>query len=116
MSKRWNYTLREVSAEVFVDKDSDFDPDVADSLPNSREQVCKTNQQDNVEMTVFRVFSAENTVVTPQIFLSSSFTNCWKIVSEWYLLKIEHSTACSCLIMCAKFGGAALCRSGVNEL
>ena len=76
MSKHQSYTLREVSAEVFVDKDSDFDPDVADSLSNSREQVSKTSQQDSVEMTVFRLFSAKNTVVTPQIFLSSSFTNC----------------------------------------
>ena len=28
------YTLREVLAEVFVDEDNDFDPDVGDSLSN----------------------------------------------------------------------------------
>ena len=36
---------------MFVDKDSDFDPDVADCLSNSTKQVCKTNQQDSVQMT-----------------------------------------------------------------
>ena len=50
------YTLREVLAEAFVDEDDNFDPDVRDSLSNSREQVCETD--------------AENTVVAPQIFLS----------------------------------------------
>ena len=57
----------------------------------------------------FRLFDAENTAVTPQIFLSLSFTNCWKMVNEWYLLKVEHSVACSSL-MCEKFGGSTLCR------
>ena len=51
MSKRWCYTLREVLAEVFVDEGSDFDPDVADSLSISREQVCTTGRLDSVEMS-----------------------------------------------------------------
>ena len=47
MSKCQCYTLREVLAEVFVDEDGDFDPDVASSLS------------------------------IQEIFLSLSFTNCW---------------------------------------
>ena len=31
MSKRRQHLIREVSVEVFVDKDSDFHPDIADS-------------------------------------------------------------------------------------
>ena len=31
MSKRRHHLIREVSVEVFVDKDSDFHPDIADS-------------------------------------------------------------------------------------
>ena len=46
MSKCQCYTLREVLAEVFVDEDGDFDPDVASSLS------------------------------IQEIFLSLSFTNC----------------------------------------
>ena len=51
---------------MFVDENSDFDLDVADSLSYSSEQVCKTSQKDNAEITVFRLFNAENTL-TPQI-------------------------------------------------
>ena len=40
---------------MFVDEGSDFDPDVADSLSISREQVCTTGRLDSVEMTVFRL-------------------------------------------------------------
>ena len=71
MSKRLCYTFREVLAEVFVD----CDLDVADSLSDSSRQVCKTGWQDSVEMTdsFQTLFAAQNTVVTPQIFLSSSF-------------------------------------------
>ena len=62
---------------MFADKDSDLDPDVADSLSNSSEQVCKTSQQDRVQVTVFQtLFDAGNTLVTSQIFLSLSFTDC----------------------------------------
>ena len=53
----WASTNSKVLAEVFVE-DSDFDPDVADSLSDSSEQACKTSQQDSVEITVFRLFSA----------------------------------------------------------
>jgi len=60
----------EVSAEAFIDENSDSDPDVSDSLSYSSKQICKTNQQDSAEMTVFRQcrndsfqtpFDAENT-------------------------------------------------------
>ena len=51
MSKHRCYTLREVLAEVFVDEKSDFDPDIADSLSYSSEQVCETGQQDSLEIT-----------------------------------------------------------------
>ena len=33
-SKCKHYTLREVSAQVFIDEHSDFDLDISDSLPN----------------------------------------------------------------------------------
>ena len=51
--------------EVFVDEDSNFDLDVADSRINIKFkwatlQACKTDWQDSVEMTVFRLFNAEN--------------------------------------------------------
>ena len=59
MSKRRRYTLREVLAEVFVDENSDFDPDVAASLSYSSEQVCKTGRQNSVEITVFRLSSTK---------------------------------------------------------
>ena len=49
MSKRWCYTLGEVLAEVCVDKNCDFDPNVADSLLYWSEQVCEASQQDSVE-------------------------------------------------------------------
>ena len=118
MSKRQCYTLREVLAEVFVDEDNDFDPDIADSLSYSSKQVCKTSQQDNVEMrNIFQtLFDAENTVVTPQIFLSSSFPGCRKMLNERCVLKIEHSGACLFWIMCAKFGGSTFYRSENNQL
>ena len=51
MSERRCYTLRKVLAEVFVDEESDFDSVVAVPLSNSREQVCKTGQQDRMEMS-----------------------------------------------------------------
>ena len=75
MSKRLHYTLREVLAAVFVDEHSDCNLDVVDSLSNSSRQVCKTGWQDSVEMTdsFQTLFAAQNSVVTPQIFLSSSF-------------------------------------------
>ena len=73
MSKRWNYTLREVSAEVFVDKDSDFDPDFAHSLSNSSEQGWETGWQDGMDMTdsFWILFDVEDSVLTLQIFLLS---------------------------------------------
>ena len=43
MSKHRCYTLREVLADTFVDEDSDFEPDAADSLSNSNEQGCETS-------------------------------------------------------------------------
>ena len=106
MSKHQCYTLREVSAEVFVDEDNDFDLDIADSLSYSSEQVCKTGQQDNVEMRdIFQtLFDAENIVVTPHKFLSSSFPSCRKMLNERCVLKIEHSVACVFCIVCAKIG------------
>ena len=51
MSKRQCYTLREILAEVFVDEDSDFDLDVADSLSYSSEQVCEASRQDSMDIT-----------------------------------------------------------------
>ena len=51
MSKRRRYTLREVLAEVFVDENSDFDPDVAASLSYSSEQVCEASRQDSMDIT-----------------------------------------------------------------
>ena len=112
----WASTSSKVLAEIFVE-DSDFDLDVADSLSDSSRQVCKTGWQDSVEMTdsFQTLFAAQNTVVTPQIFLSSSFIDSWKVVNE-YLLKIEHMVACSLLVLCAKFGGTTSCKSGDNEL
>ena len=44
-------------SEVFLDENSDFDPDVADSLSYTCEQVSKTGWQDSVEITVFRLSS-----------------------------------------------------------
>ena len=41
MSKRRRYTLREVLAEVFVDENSNFDPDVADSLSYTASKCVK---------------------------------------------------------------------------
>ena len=62
------YTIK-VSGEVFVDKNSDLDPDVAGPLSYSSEQVCKTGRQDGVETTgsFQTLFDAETTVVTFQI-------------------------------------------------
>ena len=42
---------------MFLDENSDFDPDVADSLSYTCEQVSKTGWQDSVEITVFRLSS-----------------------------------------------------------
>ena len=36
--------------EVFIDEDIHFDPDIADSLSDSSEQVSKTSWQDNVKI------------------------------------------------------------------
>ena len=46
MSKCHCYTLMEVLPEVFIDEDSNFDPEVADSFSTSREQVCETSWPD----------------------------------------------------------------------
>ena len=92
MSKHW-------CLELFVDGDSDFDL-----------YYYWFSWLDSVEMTVFRLVNTENTVVIPQIFLFSFSTDCWKIVDELYWLK-NHL-----LIVCAKFGGSALSKSGDHEL
>ena len=89
---------------MFVDKNSDFDLDVADPLLffklYSTKHVCKTSWQDSVEINSFQtLFKAENMVAAPQISL----------------LKIEHSVACSPFVMCAQFGGSAFCRNGDSE-
>ena len=78
MSKQQCYTLREVLAELFVDDNSNFYLDVADSSSYSNEQVCETGWHCSVEMTetFFRLFDVENTVVTLQILIFSSFSNC----------------------------------------
>ena len=113
------YTRREVLVRVFADKDSDFHSDFAVSLWNSRKQVCETGWQDSVNMSLQTLFDAENTVATPQLFLCSTYTDCSKIVNEWYAMKIEHSVACSFLFyfcMCEKVFGSTLRRSGDNDL
>ena len=60
---------------MFLDENCDFHEDAADFSSNSSEQVCGTGWQDRVEMTdsFQTLFAAQNSVVTPQIFLSSSF-------------------------------------------
>ena len=65
MSERQCYTPKEVLTEVFVDKNSDFDLDVADSLSYLIEQVCEAGQQDSVKISFQTLFNAENTIVTP---------------------------------------------------
>ena len=51
MSKHQRYTLQLVLVEVFVDEDSDFDPDIANSSTNSSgQQVSETGGQENVEI------------------------------------------------------------------
>ena len=86
-------------------------------LPYSCEHMCETGWQDSVEITHFQtLFNAENTVVTSQIFLSSSVINCWKTVNEWSVLKIKHGAACSLFIMCADFGGSTLHRHSRRAL
>ena len=75
MSKRQCYTLGEVLAEVCVDKNCDFDPDVADSLSYTSEQVCEASRQDNVEITVLRL-SLMLRIRNISDILSSSFTDC----------------------------------------
>ena len=56
-------------ADVFADKNSDFDLDIVDSLSYSNEQLCKTGWQDSLEIKYsFQTLSeAKDTVVTPQI-------------------------------------------------
>ena len=44
MSKLRCYTLSEVLADMFVDEDSDLEPDAADSLSNSNEHGCETGR------------------------------------------------------------------------
>ena len=110
-SKYWQCTLREVLAKVFVDEDSDFDSDIKLKTASVQNQSARHGANDSFQA----LFGDGNTVVTPQIFTSLSFTDCWKILNG-YLSKIKHSIACSFLILCAKFGGSTLCRSGDNEL
>ena len=50
MSKCCCYTLRNILAEMFVDKNSDFDLDVADYLLYSSKHMCETSWQDSVEL------------------------------------------------------------------
>ena len=42
---------------MFDDENSDFDPNVSDSLSYSSEQVCETGRQNSVEITVFSLSS-----------------------------------------------------------
>ena len=49
MSKRQCYKCKVVLDEVFVDEDINFDPDIADSLSNSSEQVSETGRQASVK-------------------------------------------------------------------
>ena len=69
MSKRRRYTLMEVLEDVFVDENSDSDPDVADSLSYSSQQVRETGRQDSLEIpdSSQTPFGAEDTIVTPPI-------------------------------------------------
>ena len=58
----------EVLDDVFVDKNSDTDPNVADSLSYSSQQVCETGRQDSLEIpncfpTPFDAEDAEDTAV-----------------------------------------------------
>ena len=50
MSKRRCYKFEKVSDKVFIDEDSDFDPDTADALSNSSAQVSETSRQDSVKV------------------------------------------------------------------
>ena len=77
MIKCRRYTIK-VSLEVFVDKNSDSDPDVAGPLSYSSEQVCKTGRQDGVETTdsFQTLFDGENNSSNTSDILSSSFTDC----------------------------------------
>ena len=86
-----------------VDEDRDSDPDVADSWSNLSEQVY--GWQDGVETTVFTLFDAEKTVVTPQVFLSSShwLLKDWMNDTDW-----QSSTVLPVRVMCAKLGGSTL--------
>ena len=74
-----------------------FDPDVAESLSNPREQVCKTGQQDSVEMTVFRLLQcwkySSDTWNIP-------FFNLHRLLkdSEW-IICIDSRAQC-CLFIC----------------
>ena len=55
----------EVLDDVFVDKNSDTDPNVADSLSYSSQQVCETGRQDSLEIPdCFQtLFDAEDTAM-----------------------------------------------------
>ena len=66
----------EVLAQVFVDENNDFHPDVADSLSYSSEQVFKTGRQDSVEISFQTLFDGENNSSNTSDILSSSFTDC----------------------------------------
>ena len=54
---------------MFADENSDFDLDIVDSLSYSSKQLCKTGQQDSLEIndSFQTLFEAEDTVVIPQI-------------------------------------------------
>ena len=82
MSKCRCCTFKEVLDEELVDEGSNFDPDIADSLSDSSKQVSEIGWQNSVKIAEFshslRCFKSTtfDTVVTPQMFLSSSFTDC----------------------------------------
>ena len=50
MSKCRCYKVKELLDAVLIDGYSNFDPDIADSLLNSSEQVSKTGQQEGVKI------------------------------------------------------------------
>ena len=56
-NKRAWYTMRLVPDEVFVDEDSDYDPDVEDRTSNSIEHVSEVGQDVNTDTSDETVFS-----------------------------------------------------------
>ena len=50
MSKCWRHQSKVVLDEMLVDEGSHFDPDIADSLSNSSEQVSETSRQNSVKI------------------------------------------------------------------